>query len=358
MSDFFRLAWEAADDSGAAPVGAPEPDEPEGDATPDTPEAAAPVTFTADQLAEHLPQFADRFLAHHDPTEALKLYGERDRNVQAALTRYTQGAPTDADLDTLREGGYEIPEQVEEPEEPAQPLWGAPWAEPTDYESFARLANERPDKAMAWIDKQPAGVVDEDTREQVLAYWEEHDRKGARAYEREHIRSAVQDETKSWTQEQLDALRSELAPVHQQHLAATNDARNAKFANLVNFAHQNVPEFLQHQDGVIEMIEKSILPAYTAQGRDPVQWFDEVLALSPEQQVKYLGQLTGAAAWGARPAVEAQAQAEAAAAETAKIAAGGQRGRGAASGGDSQSQAKRDFTASFERLKDVEVPFR
>lgn len=340
--------------SDGGPEPAAEPVEDAGAAV-DAPEAAAPepVTFTAEQLAEHLPQFSERFLAHHDPAEALALYGQRDRQLQAAFTRFNQGETlTEDDVAALEAHGYVRPE--EEPEEPAQPLWGAPWAEPTDYDSFVQLANTRPDKAMEFIDRQPAGVIDADTRTQVLNYWAEHDRAAAISYEREQGRLAAVEAAKQYADERYAELEQRLAPVQKGHLDATNEAREAKLGNLANLAKARVPDFEEHADGVAAMLDRY--------GQHyGISYFDNLLALPIEQQLEHITELTGAVAWKGRPAAEAAAQAESAAADAAKINAGGQRGR-AASGtngsNDAPSQRKRDFTASFERLRDVEVPIR
>lgn len=323
--------------------GGPEPavDAPEvADVDAEAPEApaAAPITFTAEQLAEHLPQFQERFLAHHDPSDALRLYGERDRNVQAALTRYTQGAPTDADVETLRESGYEIPDQ--EPE-PVEPLWGAPWAEPTTMDEFNKIAAERPWDALAFVDANP-GRVNDDTRLQVLNYWAEHDRAAAMAYEINHTKQQQASEFKAMLDERDAALRQELTPIQQRAAEADHQAQVANVTILASQARQTIPDFAEHEEGVIALLSERA-------DYDPT-YLPRLFALPIPQQLQELNDLTGAAAWRARPAAQAKAEADAATAEQAKLGAAGQRGRGAAGASNSpQSDLKREHLASIER---------
>lgn len=313
----------------------------------EAPEVDAPITFTAEQLAEHLPQFQERFLAHHDPAEALALYGQRDRNVQAALTRYTQGAPTDEDVETLRESGYEIPEAVEQVEEP-MPLWGAPWNEPTDYDSFVALANTRPDKAMEFIDKQPAGVIDADTRQQVLNYWAQHDAASAIKYEQEQGHKRAADEAKAYADERYAELEQRMTPLQERASKAQEQELMATATMLAVTARDRVPDFANHEDGVVEILKENV-------AQDPT-YLPRLLALPIEQQLIHMSDLTGAAAWRKQPAeVAAAAEAEAAT-KTSKITAAGERGRSApTSNGDQQSEAKKRHVESFQRLKDAGV---
>lgn len=340
---YFFHCWEAPDDSGAAPVD----DAPaeETDAATEAPEAApdAPVTFTAEQLAEHLPQFGDRFLAHHDPAEALALYGQRDRNVQAALTRYTQGAPTDDDIETLREGGYEIPDQ--EPVAP-EPIWGAPWVDPSDYDGIVQLAQSDPGRAMLFIDKQPEGVIDPTFRQQVLQYWASaeggNDPAGMVAYERQKARDDAIEAARAYSDERYAELEQRLTPIQQRAAEADHQAQVANVTILASQARQTIPDFAQHEDGVIALLSERA-------DYDPT-YLPRLFALPIQQQLAELNDLTGAAAWRARPAAQAEADAAAATAEQAKLGAAGQRGRAAAGAPSSpQSDLKREHLASIER---------
>lgn len=347
MSDFFRLAWEQPDDSGAAPEETPEAVDP---AVPTEQPEAAPETYTRDELVEALgPRFAERYAGAHDGLEAFKQFGQSFDQTLGLVGRGAHLEPQDEQF--YRDLGIEPPAQEEPEEEPATPLWGAPWAEPTDYDSFIALANTRPDKAMEFIDRQPEGVIDADTRTQVLNYWAQHDQAAAIGYERQQARQQAIDEAKAYADQMREEMRAEFAPVQAGHVASTNEARQAKLANLATLATTSVPDFSEHQAGVTQMLERY--------GQEyGIDYFDRLLALPVDQQLAHITELTGAVAWRGRPAAEAQAQAESAAADAAKVAAGGERGRGAAGTSGGQTQKKREFTASFERLRDVEIPIR
>lgn len=349
MSDYFRRYYEAPDDSGAAVEDAPAPDAPDvATEAPETP-AAEPITFTPELLAEHLPQFQERFLAHHDPAEALRLYGERDRNVQAALTRYTQGAPTDADVETLRESGYEIPEAEEAAPEP---IWGAPWVDPDNYDDIVALVQRDPAKGMALIDKQPERF-DPDFRQQVLAYWASpeggNNPAAMVAYEREQSRLAAIAEAKTYADERYAELEQRLTPLQQGAAEANHQAVSAKIDLLVERAAAEIPEFNEYQDGVKAIVER-YAEAYG------IDYFTRLVNLPPDQQIAHVREVVGAAMMAGRPAAMAEAEAERVAQEAAKAGAAGQRGRGAnGSSNDAMTQAKREHLEAFQRLDGIEV---
>lgn len=322
-----------------------EPAVEETSAPTEAPEAPvdAPVTFTAEQLAEHLPQFGDRFLAHHDPAEALALYGQRDRNVQAALTRYTQGAPTDDDIETLREGGYEIPDQ--EPVAP-EPIWGAPWVDPSDYDGIVQLAQSDPGRAMLFIDKQPEGVIDPTFRQQVLQYWASseggNDPAGMVAYERQKARDDAIEAARAYSDERYAELEQRLTPIQERAAQADFNEMKANVTVLASRANAEVPNFGDHEDAVIKLLEERA-------NYDPT-YLPRLFALPIEQQLQEVYDLTGVAAYRAIPAVQAAAAAAEATTEQAKLGAAGQRGRAAAGAPSSpQSDLKREHLASIER---------
>lgn len=317
----------------------------------ESPEAVAdaPITFTAAQLAEHLPQFQERFLAHHDPAEALALYGQRDRNVQAALTRYTQGAPTDEDVETLRESGYEIPEPAEEAPEP---IWGAPWVDPSDYDGIVQMVQTDPSRAMAFIDKQPEGVIDPSFRQQVLAYWASpeggNDPAAMVAYERQKARDDAIEAARAYSDERYAELEQRLTPIQERAAQADFNEMKANVTVLASRAMSEVPNFADHEEGVIKLMEDRA-------GYDPT-YLTRLFALPLDQQLQEVYDLTGVVAYRAIPAVKAEADAAAATAEQAKLGAAGQRGRGAAGASNSpQSDLKRRHMESFQKLKDVDV---
>lgn len=349
---YFRRYYEAPDDSGAAVEDAPAPDAPDvATEAPETP-AAEPFAFTPELLAEHLPQFQERFLAHHDPAEALRLYGERDRNVQAALTRYTQGAPTDADVETLRESGYEIPEQEEAAPEP---IWGAPWVDPDNYDDIVALVQRDPAKGMALIDKQPERF-DPDFRQQVLAYWASpeggNNPAAMVAYEREQSRLAAIAEAKAYTDERLSAAEQRWTPLEQRAQESDREAVGAKINLLIGRASTDIPELSEHGPAVLGIVER-YQKWYESMGRD---YSAELVAMPMEAQMAHMREVVGAAMMAGRPAAMAEAEAERQAAEAAKAGAAGQRGRGAnGSSNDAMTQAKREHLEAFQRLDGIEV---
>lgn len=307
-------------------------------------EDAPPPTFTPEDDAQDLGARYQQFAAQHDdPRVARREYGRHVDQVQSALGRIHRGIdPTDEDLASLEALGYEMPEPVEEEPEAVEPLWGAPWAEPTTMDEFYALANARPDQAMAFIDANP-GKVNDETRQQVLAYWAENDRAAAISYEREQARQQAITEAQAYADEQIRALREELAPVHQRNAEAdqANRVTNAKL--MVQEARAGIPDFADHEDGVIKLIEEG-MQQYGA------SYFENILQATPEARLQYLSDLTGAAAWRSRPAAQAEAEAQQKAAEAAKVGAGSERGRGAAStpGGNAPSAMKKKFTEDIK----------
>lgn len=320
------------------------------DATPDAPPAEAPESYTRDQLVEALgPRFAERYAGAHEGLEAFKQFGQSFDQTLGLVGRGAHLEPQDDDF--YRNLGLEPPVAAEVPDEPVEPLWGAPWAEPTTMDEFDRIASERPWDALAYVDANP-GKVNDDKRREVLDYWAQHDRAGAIAYETNRAEERALANAKAYADEKLAEMRAEFEPVHRGHVTATNESRNANLARLVTLAATRVPDFAEHQEGVQAMV-KRYADTYG------VQYFDNLLALPIEQQLDHMTEMTGAVAWRGRPAAEAQAAAEVAQTDAAKIAAGGQRGRGAASGGNGgESDLKREHRAAFERLKDIEIPVR
>jgi hypothetical protein len=354
---YFRRYYEAPDDSGAAPVAEVEPDAPEGaDEAPDAPEAppAAP-TFTPEDLASGLgTRYQERFAAHHEPAQALAEYGKSVEHLQSAYSRLSQGGePTDQDRAAAAALGIELPEPAEEVEEEHQPLWGAPWAEPTTYDDVVALAQANPSKAMEWIDKQPEGTIDPAFRAQVLTFWASpeggNDPAAMVAYEREQARAAAIAEARTYADQRFQELREELTPIQQARQEADHAAVSAKLDLLVTRAMAEIPEYAENSQAI-----EAIINRYAE--RDGMDYFTNLVALPAEQQMAHIREVVGAAMMANRPAAVAQAQAEAEAAEAAKAGAAGQRGRGAnGSGNAGMSDAKREHLAAFQRLEGVEV---
>jgi hypothetical protein len=330
------------------PEPADEPDEGGAVAVEDEAPVEAP-SFAVDDIAQGLGSvFQERFLAHHEPAEAIRLYGEARDHLQSAYGRIAQGGePTQEDIDAAEALGIELPAPAEP--DAVEPLWGAPWAEPTTMDEFYALANARPDQAMAFIDANP-GKVNDETRQQVLAYWAENDRAAAISYEREQARAQAISEAKAYADEQLAALREELTPLHSQNEAALQAQRVLTAKDMVHEARAGIPDFDQHEEGVIALIEEGMRqygPTY----------FENILSATPEARLQYLSDLTGAAAWRSRPAAQAEADEQQKAAEAAKVGAGSERGRGGAStpgNATAQSEMKKKFTEDIRRA--VENP--
>lgn len=348
---YFRRYYEAPDDTGAAVADEAEPDAPD-DAAPDAPEAppAAP-TFTPEDLASGLgTRYQERFAAHHEPAQALSEYGKSVEHLQSAYSRLSQGGEaTDEDRQAAEALGIQLPEPVEDAPEP---IWGAPWIDPDDFDSIVALVQTDPARGMALIDKQPERF-DPAFRQQVLAYWASpeggNDPAGMVAYEREQGRLAAIDAAKTYADERYAELEQRLTPLQQGAAEASQQAVSAKIDLLVQRAVSEIPEYSEYQPG-IEALVTRYANAYG------MEYFTNLVALPAEQQMAHVRELVGAAMMASRPQAEAQAQADAEAAEAAKVGAAGQRGRGAnGSSNDSMSQAKRDHLASFERLQGVEV---
>lgn len=340
-------------DEGAVDAAPVEDVETDADAVEEAPEAPS---FGVDDIASGLGSvFQERFLAHHEPAEALRLYGEARDHLHAAYGRIAQGGePTQQDLDAAEALGIELP-AYEEPEVAApEPIWGAPWTDPTDYDGIVAMVQTDPARAMAFIDRQPDGVIDPGFRQQVLAYWANpeggNDAAGMVAYEREQARVAAITEAKAYAEQLRDELRNELAPVHARNAEADQANRVNSAKLMVQEARASIPDFDQHEDGVIKLIEEGMKqygPSY----------FENILSATPEARLQYLSDLTGAAAWRSRPAAQAEAAKAQEAAETAKVAAGSERGRGGASragGANPQSEMKKKFYEDMKRA--VENP--
>jgi hypothetical protein len=311
--------------------------------TPDAP------TFGVDDIAEGLgSRFQERFLAHHDPADAIAKYGESVEHLQSAFGRLSQGgAPTAEDLAAAEALGIELPQPQEEPEDEVQPIWGAPWAEPTTYEDLTQLAQSDPGRALTWIDKQPDGTIDPTFRQQVVAYWASpeggNDHAGALAYEREKARADAIQEAKAYADERFEAMRQEFGDVRQKYEADTQAGRIATVDNLAIKARSEIPDFQEHEAGVIEILKSNV-------DQDPT-YLPRLLSLPLAQQLQHISDLTGAAAWRNRPQAQAEAEAEAAAQEQAKVSAGSERGSrsaGASGGSSAQSAMKAKHLADIK----------
>lgn len=333
--------------------------EPADDSSVATEAPEAPVeaaSFAVDDLASSLGSvFQERFLAHHAPAEAIRLYGEARDHLHAAYGRIAQGGePTQEDLAAAEALGIDLPEPVAEEPVAPEPIWGAPWSDPTDYDGIVAMVQSHPARAMAFIDRQPEGVIDPAFRQQVLAYWANpeggNDPAGMVAYEREQARTNAISEAKAYADQQLAALREELGPVHQRNADADQAQRVMNAKLMVQEARAGIPDFGDHEEGVIKLIEEG-MTQYGA------SYFENILNATPEARLQYLSDLTGAAAWRNRPVAQAEAAAQEKAAETAKVAAGSERGRGGASRAGSaspQSEMKKKFTEDMRRA--VENP--
>lgn len=328
----------------------------EGGVATETAEEAPAASFGVDDIASGLGSvFQERFLAHHEPAEALRLYGEARDHLQSAYGRIAQGGePTDEDVAAAEALGIDLPEYAEPEVTAPEPIWGAPWAEPTDYDGIVAMVQTDPARAMAFIDRQAEGVIDPSFRQQVLAYWANpeggNDPAAMVAYEREQARVAAISEAKAYAEQLRDELRDELAPVHARNAEADQAQRVMNAKLMVQEARAGIPDFGDHEEGVIALIEEGMKqygPSY----------FENILQATPEARLQYLSDLTGAAAWRNRPAAQAEADAAQKAAEAAKVGAGSEKGRGGpsrAGGASPQSEMKKKFSEDIRRA--VENP--
>lgn len=348
---YFRHYWEAPDDSGSAPVeDAPEETT---DAAAEAPEEAQePLSFTPEDDAEDFGSRFQRFAENHDdPRTARQEYGRHVDHLQSAFGRLSQGGEwTDQDKASAEALGFDLPQPAEEAEEEAEPIWGAPWAEPSTYEDLTTLAQSDPGRALVFIDKQPEGTIDPTFRQQVLAYWASpeggNDAAGMVAYEREKARTDAISAAKTYAEQLRDELRTEFGDVRQKYEADTQAGRIATVDNLALRARSEIPDFAEHEAGVIQILSSNV-------DQDPT-YLPRLLALPAEQQLQHISDLTGAAAWRNRPQAAAEAEEEAAAQVAAKTQAGSERGRGAAgSSSSSQSAAKKKFTEDIKRGLEV-----
>jgi hypothetical protein len=108
-------------------------------------------------------------------------------------------------------------------------------------------------------------------------------------------------------------------------------------------ARAEIPNFEEYSGGVTELMQENL-------AQDP-SYAERLFALSVDQQLKHISDLTGVAAWRASVRAQAAAPAEAEAADAAKVAAGSERGRGAASspGEGGQSAMKKKFTEDIRK---------
>lgn len=344
MSGYFRRYYEAPDDTGAAVADEVEPDEADGAAEVPVEAPEAP-SFSPEDDAEHFgSRFQERFASKHDPVTARMEYAKSVEHLQSAYGRISQGgAPTAEDFAAAEALGIELPQPVEEQ---VEPIWGAPWAEPDSYEDIEKLALSNPQKALEFIDKQPEGRIDPAFRQQVVAYWASpegaNDHAGALSYEREKARADAIVEAKAYADERFEAMRQEFGDVRQKYEADTHKGHIASVDLLVTRAKADIPDFIQHEPGVLELVKRNVAVDDT--------YLPRLLALPVEQQLEHFTELTGSAAWRNRPQAQADADAEAQAAEAAKLGAAGQRGRTAAgSSNTAQSDLKRRHLESIER---------
>lgn len=209
MNDYFRLAWEAPDDSGAEPV---EPDAPE---TEPTEEEVEEPSFRLSELAEVLPHF-DRFTRDHEGLEAVRQYGSAYDNSRRLIstgghmTPQEEAAYIAAGIDPAE---VQIP-QYEEAEPEAPGLWGTPWQEPTTWEEVQAYANTDDPNArrLAAMAVMRDPQAPEDIKNAYFGHWAQLDPAGATAYNQQ-VMLQRQDEMR---QALKDEILAEMSPLKQE----------------------------------------------------------------------------------------------------------------------------------------------
>lgn len=301
MNDFFRIAWEQPDDSGAAIADEPlvEPDDaPEVEPQPE-PEV---YTFTREQL-EALPHF-DQFAASHDIPDALLEYGKSYGNARGLIARGAQREPLDEDA--YRQAGIdpsEIPPPPEPDPEPAPGIWNAPWVEPDEWTAINELANsDQPEHRQ----RAAQAIVKSDAPEEYKkAYWDN-------AYGQGNYEALVYNQTA--LQAAFDQRLAEQEARWEERFSRVNsdlDTRNA--ADLIETAKAQVPGLVEHANGVITLWNEfsARTPGYDA-------WFHNA---PRAEQIKEFQRLTVLAAAEAAPQRAAAQQAAQAESTSAKLRA-------------------------------------
>lgn len=316
------------------------------DAAAEAPEEApAAPTFTPEDDAQDLGSQYQRFAENHDdPRTARREYGKHVDQIQSALGRIHRGIePTPEDLESLEALGYEMPEPAVEE---VEPLWGAPWAEPTTYDEIAQLATQDPARAMEFIDRQPEGRIDPAFRQQVLAWWANPegggDAVGMTAYLAQFSETRAETRAREAMEQMREEIRAEFGDVRAKHNDDIVEALHNKETLMTTRAKAEIPNFKEHAAGVEEIMKENIAldPDYAA----------KLFALDVDDQLRHISDLTGVAAWRATVRAAAEAPAQQEAADAAKVAAGSERGRGAAStSGEGQSAMKKKFTEDIRK---------
>lgn len=299
-------------------------------------EPAEEARFTMAEIAERLgPRFQERYLEPHGEN-ALAEYGKSFESTLGLVGRGAHREPQDDEV--YRSLGIEPPpaeEEEEEYEEPAQPLYGAPWAEPTSWDELVELAQQNPRRAAEFALSRED--LPNETKAWFFANWASVDAAGAFEYNQ----SATTRAAKQYADEQAAALRAEIGPVIQDHMT-----RNA--TNLVDRARETIPGFADHSNVVSELMQER-----QAQNPQYHSWF---LNATLAQQLAEMRDLTGIAVYRNQPAAEAKEAEEAEALEASKTRAKTETSRASGGGGgQQQSEFKRQNVADFKKLKEQGV---
>lgn len=322
---FYRL-YETPADQGAA---VEEPEELEESGEEEAPE---PPRYTMEELAEHLgPTFQERFAGKHEGPEAFRKFGESYTHAQTLISRGGRLEPEDAAL--YESLGMTPPEPEPEPEEYREPIYGVPWAEPSNWDELVDLAGRNPRAAAEFALKQDD--FPDETKAWFFANWASVDAAGAFAYNQAATTAAA----RAYADEQTASIRSQVEPLMQDHMT-----RNATL--LVDRASESIPGFNDHSTVVAKLMDER-----QARDKGYHEWF---LKASLETQLQELRDLTGVAIFRAQPAAEQRAQEELEEAEQAKSRTKTETTRtsGTREKPSAQSEMKKKNIADFQKLKE------
>lgn len=328
---YFHRLYETPADQGAA---VEEPAETEDDLLDDgePAEEQEPARFTMEELAEHLgPTFADRFAGKHEGPEALRKFAESYQNAQTLISR---GGKTSAEDAALFESlGMAPPEPEPQPEPELNPLYGAPWAEPSSWDELVDLAGRNPRAAAEFALRQED--FPDETKAWFFANWASVDAAGAFAYNQ----AATTEAARQYADQQTAEIRAQVEPLVYDRMASNAD-------RMLERSRETIPGFQEHGEAIQGLMAER-------QARDPRyhEWF---LNAPLDTQVQEMRDLTGIAIFRAQPAAEAQAKEDLAEAEESKSRSKTETTRtsGTREKPSAQSEMKKKNLADFKKLQE------
>jgi hypothetical protein len=328
MTDFFRRWYEAPADQGATTEEPPE--EPDDEGGEEGEEEEAP-RYTMDEFAEALgPRFQERFAGSHEGLEAARKFAESYENATSLIAKGAHLEPQDEAL--YESLGIQPPEPQPE-EEHYEPIYGTPWADPTNWDELVDLSQRNPRAAAEFALNQPD--FPDETKAWFFANWASVDAAGAFAYNQAATTAAA----KQYADEQTAEIRQQVEPLVQDHMT-----RNATL--LIDRAKETIQGFAEHGMTISKLMDER-------QQRDS-RYHDWFLHASLDQQLQELRDLTGVAIFRAQPEAEAEAEADLEETEQSKKRSKTETTRtsGTREQPTPQSEMKKKNLAQFQKLKE------